>query len=233
MATDVDAAAAFYATARGAVALRLVRERISQLWPDLTGMTVLGLGYCGPYLRTWRDSARCIAATPGQAVAWPGDGPSLACAVEEHALPLPGLSMDRVLIVHQLENADNARRLLREAWRVLKDDGRLLVITPNRMGMWAHIESTPFGQGQPYSQGQLERLLAASLFRVERRDRALYVPPSSHRAVLRSARLFERMGRQLTPHLAGLTMNEAVKDMYAALPLSEPARRTVVLTEAA
>ncbi len=69
--------------------------------------------------------------------------------------------------------------------------------------MWAHVENTPFGQGQPYSPGQIGRLLAASLFRVERRDTALYLPPSSLRLVLRSARLFERAGRGVMPHLAG------------------------------
>ena len=96
--------------------------------------------------------------------------------------------------MHGLETAENARRLLREVWRVLKDDGRLLVVAPNRRGMWAYVESTPFGHGQPYSPGQIGRLLAASLFRVERRDTALYMPPTSLRLVLRSAQLLERSG---------------------------------------
>ncbi len=234
MATDAQAAAEFYATAQGAVALRLVRERLALMWPDLTGQSVLGLGYPAPYLRAWREeAARCIAAVPCAAASWPGDGPNLSCAVEEDSLPFAGLSFDRIVLVHGLENAENARRLLREAWRVLKDDGRLLVVAPNRVGLWAHVESTPFGQGQPYSPGQISRLLAASLFRVERRDRVLYVPPSSRRFVLRNARLFERAGRRLTPHLAGVTITEAVKDVFAALPVGAPARRRLVLSEAA
>ena len=236
MATDSQPAAGFYATAQGAVALRLVRERLVELWPSLKGQSVLGLGHAGPYLRIWRDSAdRCICATPAPAIAcaWPGDGPNLSCWVEENALPFPGQCIDRVLLVHGLENAENARRMLREVWRVLKDDGRLLVVTPNRVGLWAHVESTPFGQGQPYSQGQIGRLLAASLFRVERRDRALYMPPVSHRLVLRTARMWERAGRQLAPQFAGVTIAEAVKDVYAALPLAATARRRLVLSEAA
>ena len=229
-------AAAFYATAQGAVALRLVRERLAELWPDLTGQALLGLGHAAPYLRVWRDSAApCIAATPAPAAAcaWPGDGPSLACWVEESALPFPGQCLDRVLLVHGLENAENARRMLREVWRVLKDDGRLLLVAPNRVGMWAHLENTPFGQGQPYSPGQIGRLLAASLFRVERRDRALYMPPFSHRFILRTARLWERAGRRMVPQFAGLTITEAVKDVYAALPVTAPGRRRLVLSNAA
>ena len=231
-----QAAAGFYATAQGAVALQLVRERLAELWPDLAGQTILGVGHAGPYLRIWRDRAeRCIAAIPAPAMAraWPGDGPNLCCWVEENALPFPGQCIDRILLVHGLENAENAGRMLREVWRVLKDDGRLLVVTPNRVGMWAHVESTPFGQGQPYSQRQIGRLLASSLFRVERRDRALYMPPVSHRLVLRTARMWERAGRRLAPQFAGLMLTEAVKDVYAALPLAATARRRLVLSEAA
>ena len=96
------------------------------------------------------------------AARWPAGSANLSCTAEEDALPFPDLLFDRVLLVHGLEAAENARRLLREVWRVLKDDGRLLVVAPNRRGMWAHVESTPFGHGQPYSPGQLGRLLAAS-----------------------------------------------------------------------
>ncbi len=231
MDTDIHATAAFYATAQGAMALRLVGERLRVVWPQLRGQAVLGLGYAGPYLAAWQAAgARCIAAMPGLG-AWPSGAPG--CAVIEEALPFAGLSVDRILMVHGLENAENARRMLREAWRVLKDDGRLLVVTPNRVGMWAHVESTPFGQGQPYSPGQIGRLLAGSMFRVERRDRALYVPPLRHRLVLRSAPLLERAGRSLAPQLAGLTITEAVKDAYAAIPLAKTARRRFVLAEAA
>ena len=234
MTTDADAAAEFYRSATGAVAAQMVRERLAALWPNLAGQCVLGVGLTAPYLRTWREQARrCIAATPAQAghPRWPA---SLACSIDEDQLPFADLSIDRILLVHGLENAENARRMLREVWRVLKDDGRLLVVAPNRVGLWAHVESTPFGQGQPYSPGQISRLLAASLFRVERRDTALYVPPSRLRVVLRSARVIERVGRGLAPRLAGVTITEAVKDVYAALPLQAARRRRVVaLREAA
>jgi len=112
--------------------------------------------------------------------------------------------------------------------------GRLLIVAPNRRGMWALVESTPFGQGQPYSPGQIGRLLAATMFRVERRDSALYMPPANVRLVLRGAPAWERTGRWLAPQLAGVTLTEAVKDLYAAIPLkAAPRRRRLVLAEAA
>ena len=236
MVADAHLASEFYATARGAVAARLVRERLDMLWPSLAGFSVLGIGYTTPYLRHWREqAARCIAATPAQigATRWPAGQANLSCTVEDDALPFPDLSFDRILLVHGLEAAENSRRLLREVWRVLKDDGRLLIVAPNRRGMWAHLESTPFGQGQPYSAGQVGRLLTASLFRVERRDSALFVPPVKLRLALRAARLVERSGRRVAPRFGGVTITEAVKDVYAGLPLQAAPRRRLVLAEAA
>lgn len=236
MVADAHAAADFYATARGAVAARLLRERLIALWPDMRGLSVLGIGHTAPYLRLWRGAAaRCIALTPAQmgAARWPAGEPNLSCTAEEDALPFPDLCFDRVLLVHGLEAADNARRMLRETWRVLKDDGRLLVVAPNRAGMWAYLETTPFGHGQPYSFGQIGRLLAGSMYRVERSDAALYLPPSRSRLVLRGAPLLERTGRRWLPGIAGVTLTEAVKDVYAAVPVRAVPRRRLVLAEAA
>lgn len=229
-------AADFYATARGAVTARLLRERLALLWPDLRGQSVLGMGYAAPYLRLWRENAaRCVALTPAQVgvARWPAGAANLSCTAEEDALPFPDLCFDRIILVHGLEAAENARRMLREVWRVLKDDGRLLIVAPNRRGMWAHLESTPFGHGQPYSAGQIGQLLAATLFRVERRDGALFLPPSNVRLVLRSARLLERIGHRAVPGLAGVSITEAVKDVYAAMPLKAAPRRRLILAETA
>ncbi len=236
MGADAHSPALFYGTSRGGVACRLLRERLLKLWPDLERQSILGLGFAAPYLRAWRGQAeRCIAAVPVQVGAARGPlvSANLACAVDETALPFPDLSFDRILLVHGLEAAENARALLREAWRVLKDDGRLMVVAPNRVGLWAHVESTPFGHGEPYSSGQIDRLLAAHLFRVERRDFALYVPPTRLRLVLRTARLWEQSGRRYAPHLGGVTVTEAVKDAYAAIPLKRARQRRRFLSEAA
>lgn len=236
---DPHDAAHFYGTALGAVAARLLRARLALMWPEVTGMAVLGLGFAGPYLRPWRDTAtRCIAAMPPHngispgVSHWPAGHPNLSCAADEEALPFPDLCFDRVLLVHGLEAADDARRMLREVWRVLKDDGRLLVVAPNRVGLWAHVEATPFGHGQPYSPGQIGRLLAGNLFRVERRDTALYLPPVRLRMVLRSAPVWEAAGRRALPRLAGVTLTEAVKDAFAAMPVQAARRRRLVPVQA-
>jgi hypothetical protein len=75
--------------------------------------------------------------------------------------------------------------------------------------------------------------LAASLYRVERRDTALYLPPSNWRLVMRGAQLCEGTGRRWLSGFAGVTITEAVKDLYAAMPVEAVPRRRLVLAEAA
>lgn len=239
MTTEVHGLAAFYASPRGELAARLVAARLRAMWPALPGQSVLGVGHAQPYLGLWQDeSYRCVslvpAHVPGACAIWPASPePCATLLAEEESLPFPDQSFDRVLLVHGLEAAENARRMLREVWRVLRDDGRMIVVVPNRVGLWAHLERTPFGQGQPYSRGQLERLLATHLFRTERRDAALFVPPYGLRMFRQAAPLLERCGRALCPRLAGVTIVEAEKDLFAAAPAGAVAvrRRRILVAE--
>jgi SAM-dependent methyltransferase len=224
----------FYQSPTGRVAARLLRARLQELWPDLTGRQVLGLGHATPYLRLWREHAeRVLAATPVEQGAqhWPRGALNLNALVDETELPFPDFCFDNVLLVHGLETAENGRRLLREVWRVLKEDGRLLVVVPNRRGVWAHSDTTPFGQGRPYSAGQISRLLERTMFTVERREVALFVPPFRTKLLLRGAGVWERAGRALAPRFAGVAIVEARKEMFGAVPagaVSVKGRRVLV-----
>ncbi|MDB5413386.1 MAG: methyltransferase protein [Rubritepida sp.] len=214
MSGEVHALREFYAAPPGQVAARLIGARIAALWPHCKELDVLGLGWAAPYMGLWAGQrGRRIMLVPAAFGPMPG-----AALTEDGRLPLPDSSLDRILLVHSLEVSEGARGLLRECWRVLRDDGRLLVIAPNRLGSWALFEHTPFGHGQPYSRGQLKRLLQDQLFRVERRDTALFVPPFPWRFALRGAGLWDRMGRRLAQRFAGVTLIEAEKDLLAAIP---------------
>ncbi|MDE8346821.1 MAG: class I SAM-dependent methyltransferase [Acidocella sp.] len=235
MSSDARDAAAFYETRLGQLTAGLLRQKLLALWPDCANLAILGLGHTGPYLQLWREqAARSIALSPHStgAVPWPPGRASLSCVAQEDALPFPDLMFDRILLIHGLEQVDNARRSLREVWRVLKDDGRLIVVAPNRRGIWAYAESTPFGYGQPFSEGQLARLLAALFFRVERQDSALFAPPLAWRPVLKGFLTWEHVGHLLAPQLAGLTIAEATKDVHGVLPVARPSAGRRVFVDA-
>ena len=208
----------FYETQLGQVTRRMLRRGIRELWPNVRGQRVLGLGYATPYLRQFTTEAeRVLAFMPASqgVLHWPPEGPGLTSLTDETELPLPDLSMDLVLLVHGLEGTEYLRDMMREIWRVLTSDGRLLVVTPNRRGIWARMERSPLGWGHPYSQNQISRVLRDNMFTPTRRGRALFVPPFRSRTLLRSAPAWERIGRRWFPTFSGVLLVEASKQLYA------------------
>lgn len=219
MHLDVVELRRFYASTHlGRLARESMRERLRALWPDVRGMTVVGFGYAAPLLRPFTGEAlRTFCLMPAQqgVCAWPGEGPNLTALVEETLWPLPGGSADRLVVAHGLESCERPGALLDEIWRVLAPGGRAVFIVPNRAGMWARGDATPFGYGRPYSIGQLESTLAAHKFTTIRRDAALWLPPSHRRFWLRLSPAMERMGLRLDARrLAGVVIVEAEKLVY-------------------
>lgn len=162
MSLDVVDLRNFYSQRLGTVARRFVGRGIRTRWPNEHGQRVLGIGYATPYLGLFREEAeRCLAFMPAAqgVVKWPSREPALAALVDEYDLPLPDAAVDRVLLVHALEMSSDPISLLREAWRVLAPGGRLLAVVPNRRGLWARMDTTPFGHGRPYSRSQITNLL--------------------------------------------------------------------------
>ena len=127
--------------------------------PNVAGCRLLGYGFAMPYLRAFLPEAeRCIAAMPAaMGVSAPGRRANASPPwCEEDALPFPDAFFDRILMVHGLEEAEGLRPLLRQLWRVLAPEGRLLMVAPNRASLWAQVERSPFGHGRPFSRGELD-----------------------------------------------------------------------------
>ena len=212
----------FYNSKVGRVVRRTLQRRIRSFWPDVSTMRVMGCGYASPYLRGFMGEAeRVFAVMPaGQgAHHWPQttDEKNLVCLSEEAELPFENNSIDRIILVHSLEFAELLQPNLQEIWRVLKANGRVLVIVPNRAGLWARADWSPFGQGAPYSVSQVCYYLRDNSFSHERTEEALFMPPAQEGILLKSAGLFERAGPYIMPFVAGVHMVEASKQVFASI----------------
>jgi SAM-dependent methyltransferase len=208
----------FYTTPLGRLVRRLVGRRLREIWPELRGQRVVGVGFAIPYLPLFRDEAERTLAVmpPGQGVVrWPEDGPNLVCLAEEFTLPLPDRSVDRLLLVHCLEGSAEPRHLMRECWRVLADGGRILVVAANRSSLWARFEPSPFAHGRPYFLSQIVKLLREGLFAPRHTARALFTPPLLWRLFGGWATALDRLGSRWFPTLAGVHIVEAEKQIYA------------------
>ncbi len=208
----------FYRTPLGQVVRRQLTFRIRERWKRLDGLTLMGAGFASPYFGSFRAEALrlgCLMPARQGAIVWPHAGPHHAVLVEDAHWPLPDNCVDRLLAVHSLEQAERVGPLLREMWRVLAPNGRLMVIAPNRRGVWSRMDATPFGHGLPFSRAQLERQLKDALFTPMQWGEALYFPPVDRRVVLRAAPAIERLGMRLSVGVAGVVIVEARKEMMA------------------
>lgn len=235
----------FYSSMLGRVALRMLKPRIRRLWPDVHGQRVLGVGYATPFLRSFAAEAERVAALmPARqgAVFWSsydgsvGEQNGQSCLCEEASWPIETSSVDRIMVVHGLPSTESLDAVLRESWRVLTGQGQLMLIVPNRAGVWARFDNSPFGQGTPFSIAQIRQHLRDYLFVPETAERALFVPPTSSRLVLTAAPLFEKIGATLFNAFGGVNIVTASKQVYAGHLVANPARtplaarRRVVIT---
>lgn len=209
----------YYRTALGRVAQRAIRDQVKALWPNVHGQTVAGFGFAVPLLRPYlTDARRVIGLMPGPqgVMPWPAGQDNVSVLCEETHWPLQTGMVDRLVMMHGLETSENPTAVLEEAWRCLGPGGRALFIVPNRSGLWARGDSTPFGYGRPYSLSQLEAQLRRHAFTPERSFAALFAPPSERRFWLRTAPFWESWGRRFVPWMAGgVLMVEASKQVYA------------------
>jgi SAM-dependent methyltransferase len=235
MASDVIDLRDFYRSPLGQVARRMIRRAIQRVWPDLRGMRLLGLGYATPFLSALAaDTERTVAVMPATlgVLGWPPEGPNVVALADEGELPFADYSIDRVLLVHALETSDEVRAMLKEIWRVLAGGGRVLIVAPNRRGIWARLDRTPFGSGRPYTLSQLSQLLRDEQFTPVGSDAALFIPPATGPMLRRAAPAWERIGRRWFPTFAGVVLVEASKQIYAKPAAVRAPRRRLVYAPA-
>ena len=232
MNADIVDLRAFYHSRLGRLAAHSIAMAITPIWPKLPDERLVGLGYCLPYLdRFGTDAERAMALMPASqgAINWPAGAASATALVDDSELPLPDASIDRVLLIHALEFAESPGETMRELWRILAPGGRIVIVTPNRRGVWARLEHTPFGNGRPYSKSQIVQLLRETNFTPGAFAEALFFPPSKSRAVLKFRSSLERSGRTFWPAFAGVNIVEAQKRLYQGLPVAARAPRKVLV----
>lgn len=205
----------FYGEPAGVLVRRLLARRLDDAWGEAVNADVLGLGYATPWLDAFVGARRVVAAMPGgQGVElWPPAGKNRSVLVDDRRLPFAAGSFDRILLIHALEEAEDAQGLMLEAVRALAPAGRIILIAAARGGLWARAETTPFGHGRPFTRRQLEQLVRGAGLEPTAWSQTLYVPPWN--PLLPLADGFEQVGRRLAPGAAGVILLEATRQAYA------------------
>ena len=232
MTADVQRLISYYKSPLGRISRALVREQVMGLAGDVSGKRVMGLGFATPYLRfTLEKAERVLAFMPARqgASAWPREGPSHTVLCDPLEMPLNEASVDLTIAIHALEHVADDEELMRELWRITAPNGELVLVVPRRRGIWAQRDNTPFGQGNPYSGSQLDKLLRDHSFVPEAWRDGLFLPPFQSSIVLKSTRFFERVGRLFGPAMSGVICVRARKEAFPAIPRRKREERFVRL----
>ena len=236
MRPDVEGLIRFYKSPLGRLTRQLIREQVSELAGDVTGLRILGLGFATPYLRgALKGAERVLAFMPARqgASSWPREGPSHTVLCDPLEMPLTDAAVDMVIVVHGFEHVVDAEELMRELWRICAPNAQLIVVAPRRRGLWARFDTNPFGYGRPFSRGQMDNLLRDHSFTPEAWRDCLFLPPIHSGPVLRWARGFERAGRLFGPTFAGVMCVRARKEQFPAVARRKRAEKMATAPEMA
>ena len=205
----------FYYTRSGWVIKRILQANLKRYTGGSNkDETSLGVGYALPYMRVLTETAHTqfamISSQFGEAL-WPRFSKNKTASVTTTQMPVASGSVDLILGTHFLEFSEYPEYALQELYRILKGEGRVLLLVPNRMSIWSRRDWSPFGHGQPYSILQLRKLVQDAKFEIMDERTALFALPFRSRFFIKTAWTFERFGQLLF----GVHVLELKKKVYA------------------
>lgn len=213
MWTDVTDCYAFYETSLGEIVEKAVTEVVASFWPSVKGEVVAGFGYTHPFLPYFTleaDRVLSLMPAPMGVMSWPEKDKNASMLVCEK-FPFRNESIHKLLVVHAFEHIENTSKILEEFWRVLAPEGRLLIVVPNRRGLWSRTSHTPFGNGHPYTGRQLFTAVEQSHFVPQKPRYALFHPPAFSSAWERLDQSMEQFGEKWFKKFGGVVVLEARK----------------------
>lgn len=213
---------AWLASPAGQYVMRWETEQLSRLVVDVFGYYALQLGFleldalqANRMPHRLRVSLGGSASSPAEPV---GRAPDLLVAGFEE-LPLESQSVDLVVLPHQLEFSPAPHQILREADRVLRPEGRLVVVGMNPLSLWGLRQSlssrpfTPFlpPTGQLIGIPRLRDWMKLLSFEIDSGHYGCYAPPCRTQKWLDRMGFLERAGDRWWPICGAVYMVSAVK----------------------
>ena len=139
-------------------------------------------------------------------------------------LPFKSDSVDQLVLAHALEFADNPHQLLREADRILSEDGSLVLFVFNPMSLWGLRRLFSWRGKQPwrghfFSRWRLNDWLTLLDFDVVERRAFLFQLPINHQGKWSGSHFLARIGPRLWPYFGAVTVLVAKKRHILVTPL--------------
>jgi SAM-dependent methyltransferase len=140
-------------------------------------------------------------------------------------LPVASDSVDLVVLMHHLSNTSEPHAVLREAFRILIPEGKLIIIDFNPMSLWgirnffqSWLEHVPF-KGHFYTAGRIDDWMRLLGFDQDRCFRVGYLPPIQKLSITRHLTWLEKGTRSWLPGLGALNLLVYSKNISPLTPV--------------
>ena len=214
-------------TALGQALLRQEVRVVEETLDGIFGEQCLQLGLWGDnrtFLRFTRTQCCSVIADTRAAIAIATASAGKPCAVGDmHRLPIASDSVDAILLPHTLDFNDRPHAVLREVDRVLRRDGRLIILGFKPGGLWGLRRLIP-GAGIPpgadhlISDRRLKDWLQLLDMRIEGTTRYFFHWPLPGNKA-RGSNKWERRGQAWWPELSACYMLSAQKRVSTLTPV--------------
>ena len=140
-------------------------------------------------------------------------------------LPVASDSVDLVILMHHLSNTAEPHAVLREAYRILIPEGKLVIIDFNPVSLWglrhlfqSWLEKLPF-TGHLYTARRIDDWMRLLGFDQDRQLRVGYLPPIQKASVTRHLGWLEKGMRRLSPALGAINLMVYSKSISPLTPV--------------
>lgn len=216
---------AWFASPLGSSLLAFETRRLDEVLPHLYGTTALQLGGLGP----GDLLAACAAPTHIVHDVWTppaheAGAPSRVCGLPE-ALPYDSRSADLVLLPHTLDFCQEPHQVLREAARVLKPEGHVVILGFNPISLWGlrrlftrRPRPAPWC-GRFFRLARIKDWLGLLDFELTHGRMLYYRPPLARAAFAQRLRFLDQAGDRWWPLMAAVYLVVAKKRVVGVTPL--------------
>ncbi len=212
---------AWLQSAPGEITATMETQLLGRVLPDLFGYHIVQLGT--HHRQGLLDSSRITHPIRVHLAADTSLNADLHCA--EDALPFSPNSVDVLVLPHVLEFADDPRRVLREAERVLIGEGHIVLLGFNPWswyGLWSLLgrwQGRPPWSGRFIGTTRTKDWLQLLGFDILQVARAGFRPPTRRSGVNRRLEFLERLGAFCWPWLGNTYLLVGRKRVEGVRPL--------------
>ena len=150
-----------------------------------------------------------------------------------HELPIASETIDLVILHHTLDITEDPHQTLREAYRVLRSGGHIVIVGFNPLSIWGARKFLVRSKKAPWSgrfmvSSRLEDWLNLLDFRVNDINHRFFMPPISNVSWLKRFSFLEKLGQKLHLPLGAFYTIQAQKSVACTYQIRPSWKRTPV-----